>query len=216
MTAQLGACQAFQEHEQGLAYPLFARIGRQWLRVPQGPVAERSQGPWPASRTCCPPTSLPLQGRVSWASLLSPQKEEHVTDPRCLLAKFPLSGPFSLFFYSKGKVLWFRGEGSRSWFFQIWQGLLARFPMGGLVWFLGLLAATHSWRSTSLSRGLGKGHVSPPPCGPRRRSPGALMTCLPALSLCPENSAASLQDLCGSPQPDLRGLCILIISLSPS
>lgn len=175
-----------------------------------GPVAERSRGPRPASRTCCPPTSLPLRGGFPAPPSSAPKRKSMPQIPRCLLAKFPLSGPFSPFFYSKGKVLWFRGGGSRFWFFQIWQGLLVRFPMGGPVWFLGLLGATHSWRSTSLSRGgwwwwCGRPRESSASCS---QAPPASWRPddMPSSPLCPENSAASLRDSRDSLQPDLPGL----------
>ena len=81
----------------------------------------------------------------------APKREDHATHDICLLAKF-LLGTFSPVFYSKRKEVWFVGEEEpRSQCFQIWQELLVRFLLGGLVWFHGLLGSICSRRATSLS-----------------------------------------------------------------
>lgn len=161
-----------------------------------GPVAERTRGPQPASRTCCPSTSLPLRGGFPAPPSSAPKRKRMPRIPAVCLPSSLSRVPFLLSSTQKGKCCGLEGEGPGLDFPN-----LARAPgepMGGPVWFLWLLGATHSWRSTSLSRGWGvggrRGRVSPPPRAPRLWHPGALMTCLPALC-----ALRILQPPCGSP-----------------
>lgn len=172
-----------------------------------GPVAERTRGPQPASRTCCPPTSLPLRGGFPVPPSSAPKRKRMPRIPAVCLPSSLSRVPFLLSSTQKGKCCGLEGEGPGLDFPN-----LARAPGEVPHGWSGLVPLA-AWGHPQLEI-----HQSLPRVGGRREErPRESASCsqapaswcpddLPSSPLCPENSSASLRVSRGSPQPDLPGL----------